>query len=167
MESHRRAGTATRLTEMMTAGPHHFAIKVRDLGAAERFYRDILGLRVVRRWPAAAGGGDRSVWLATGDAPGTFLALETVTGPSSAAASTSGADGGRERNNGVDLDAAELPGHHLLALRIDQQQRATWVARLEAAGVTIHHRTEFTIYFRDPEGNRLGLSHHPDPTESI
>ena len=33
------------------------------------------------------------------------------------------------------------------------------VARLE---VPVLHQTRWTVYFRDPEGNRLALSHHPD-----
>jgi glyoxylase I family protein len=80
-------------------GFHHLAIRCGDLGGCERFYREVLGLAVLRRWPAPQGG-DRSVWLAVGDG---FLALERAGGP-----------------------AAE-PGSE-----------------------------------RDPEGNRVGLSHWPD-----
>jgi len=52
-------------------------------------------------------------------------------------------------------------GLHLLALRIAPEERRTWEDRLEAAGVLVVHRTRWTIYFHDPEGNRIGLSHHP------
>ena len=48
----------------MSGGVHHFAIQVRDLVAAERFYCGVLGLAVVRRWPAP-GGGERSLWVDT------------------------------------------------------------------------------------------------------
>ncbi|HWE22965.1 MAG TPA: VOC family protein, partial [Myxococcales bacterium] len=45
-------------------GHHHLAIQVKDLPGAVRFYGDVLGLKVVRRWPAEGGrGGERSVWL--------------------------------------------------------------------------------------------------------
>ena len=140
-------------TTERTAGFHHFAIKVRDLAAAESFYCGVLGLTVIRRWPGAAGGGERSLWLDLGDAPASsagssFLALETLSEPATAAAAA---------------ETAELSGHHLLALRIHAGDRAAWEARLAAAGVAVTHRTSFTIYFRDPEGNRLGLSHHPQP----
>jgi len=57
------------------------------------------------------------------------------------------------------------PGLHLLALRIAPGERRTWEDRLEAAGVLVVHRTRWTIYFRDPEGNRIGLSHHPHDVE--
>jgi len=134
----------------MTNGIHHFAIQVRDLPAAERFYGGVLGLAVVRRWPATDGaGGERALWMATGDDAGTFLALEAVT----AGPPTARDDAGR----------ATRAGHHLLALRIPGAACAAWEARLAAAGVPVTHRTAFTHYFTDPEGHPLGLSHYPDP----
>jgi glyoxylase I family protein len=124
-------------------GFHHLAIQVRDLGAVERFYRETLGLAVLRRWPAQDGGpGERSVWLDVGD--GAFLALEIV-GDSPATAK----------------DAAR-PGLHLVALRIERAARAYWLRRLADAGVAVEARTAFTLYVRDPEGNHVGLSHWPD-----
>jgi catechol 2,3-dioxygenase-like lactoylglutathione lyase family enzyme len=126
-------------------GFHHLAIQVRDLAATERFYREVLGLAVLKRWPAADGGGDRSVWLDVGD--GAFLALERVAG--GATADEDPARGAR-------------PGLHLVALRIERAARDAWLRRLAAAGVDVYARTAFTLYVRDPEGNRVGLSHWPD-----
>jgi glyoxylase I family protein len=156
-------------------GINHFAIKVRDLVAAERFYRDVLGLTVLRRWPAATGGGDRSVWLDTGDGVGTFLALESVGGDDATAEShrnsrgtSDSRDGSASRDgseNAGGRSAVDHPGHHLLALRIRRDQRATWEAKLAASRVVVSHRTAYTIYFTDPEGNRLGLSHYPERQE--
>jgi catechol 2,3-dioxygenase-like lactoylglutathione lyase family enzyme len=130
-------------------GIHHLAILVSDLGAVERFYRDVLGLAVLRRWPAADGVGERSVWLDTGD--GSFLALEVIAGGGAAAADAGDGDarGGR-------------PGLHLVALRIAAADRRRCEDRLAAAGVAVYGRTPFTLYVRDPEGNRVGLSHYPD-----
>jgi glyoxylase I family protein len=146
---------------MKTTGIHHFAIKVRNLAASERFYCGVLGLTVIKRWPAATGHGERSVWLDTGDPAQTFLALEVV-----ADVNDDGNDDSHE-NAIHDVPAGtmvpESAGHHLVALRILPDQRATYETRLTAAGVAISHRTAYTIYFTDPEGNRLGLSHHPDP----
>jgi glyoxylase I family protein len=145
---------------LSVSGAHHLAIKVRDLGAAERFYVGVLGLRVARRWPAASGAGDRSIWLDLGDQPGTnggaapFLALETLADPHAAAPDDA-------------PWSVERPGHHLVAFRIRREQRADWEARLAAAGAVISHRSDYTLYFRDPEGNRLGLSHHPDPATGV
>jgi glyoxylase I family protein len=149
-------------------GFHHLAIQVRDLAATERFYREVLGLAVIKRWPArdgegegaAEGGGggggvagpevppkaaERSVWLDVGD--GAFLALERVAGGATAA------------------EDAERPGLHLVALRIERAAREDWVQRLATANVAVEARTAFTLYVRDPEGNRVGLSHWPDPVD--
>lgn len=123
-------------------GLHHVAVQCADLAACERFYCDALGLEVLRRWPRPEGG-DRSVWLATG--AGSFLALERA---DRRPAETPWRDG--------------LPGLHLLALRIAPGERAAWEERLSARGVRVVHRTRFTIYLRDPEGNRVGLSHWPE-----
>jgi catechol 2,3-dioxygenase-like lactoylglutathione lyase family enzyme len=128
----------------MTHGLHHLALQVRDLGAAERFYREVLGLPVLRRWPATAGG-DRSVWLDAGG--GAFLALERAD-PAAPAEAAPFEDG--------------RPGLHLVALRIAPGERAAWERRLAEAGVAVVARTRWTLYLRDPEGNRIGLSHHPE-----
>ncbi len=120
---------------------HHVAIQCRDLAECERFYREVIGLEVLRRWPRD-GGGDRSVWLAL---EGGFLALER-------------ADADPEPGPWRDGKA----GLHLAALRIEAGERPAWEARLAALGVPIAHRTRWTIYVRDPEGNRVGLSHWPD-----
>jgi glyoxylase I family protein len=133
---------------MMIGGVHHLAIQVRDLSAAEHFYCGVLGLPIVRRWPAP-GGGERSLWVAAG--PTTFLALEVVEGDQPIAA--------------ADPTRGERPGHHLVALGIAREARPAWEARLAAAGRPVTHRTAYTVYFTDPEGNRLALSHYPDAAE--
>ena len=120
---------------------HHVAIQCHDLDRCERFYRDVLGLPVLRRWPRE-GGGDRSVWLAL---DGGFLALERADHPPE------------------DLPWRDgRPGLHLVALRIGAGERVGWEDRLRAHDVPVVHRTRWTLYVRDPEGNRIGLSHHPD-----
>ena len=131
----------------MALSYHHLAIQCADLDRCERFYREVMGLAVVRRWPRE-GGGDRSVWLAVGETGEGFLALERADEPPEPRPWRDGA-----------------PGLHLLALRIAPGERRTWEDRLEAAGVLVVHRTRWTIYFRDPEGNRIGLSHHPHDVE--
>lgn len=122
---------------------HHLAIQCADLERCERFYREVLGLAVLRRWPREEGG-DRSVWLAVGERGEGFLALERAEEPPQPRPWRDGA-----------------PGLHLLALRIAPGERRAWEDRLEAAGVLVVHRTRWSIYFHDPEGNRIGLSHHP------
>lgn len=126
---------------MLPFAVHHVAIKVADLARAESFYAGVLGLPVLRRWPLEAGGGDRSVWLDLG--AGAFLALERSDGSQPA----------KDEN---------APGIHLLALRIPRAERTRWIARLAEAGHPTYQHTDFTLYVKDPEGNRIGLSHWGD-----
>ncbi len=133
---------------------HHLAVQCRDLEACERFYREVLGLPVLRRWPVEgdphAPPRDRSVWLAVGGSEEAgFLALERVEDRPEP----------RPWRDG-------RPGLHLVALPIAPGERRGWEERLRAAGVEVVHRTRWTIYFLDPEGNRVGLTHYPhDPVE--
>jgi len=126
----------------MVNGFHHLAIRCARLEACERFYREVLGLPVLRRWPGDDGR-ERSVWLGLGD--GGFLALER----------------GEEQAEARSWKDPR-PGLHLVALRIEPGARAAWEAKLAAASVEVVDRTRWTIYLRDPEGNRIGLSHHPE-----
>ena len=57
---------------------------------------------------------------------------------------------------------SEQPGLFLVALRIAPQARAGAVESLARAGVALEHQTRWTVYVRDPEGNRVALSHHPE-----
>ena len=125
----------------MASGFHHVAIQCADLEACERFYREVMGLPVLRRWPRPEGG-DRSVWLSVGDG---FLALERAGGRPAPGAWRDG-----------------RAGLYLFALRIALGERGEWEARLAGAGVEVVHRTRWSLFVRDPEGNRIGLSHHPD-----
>ena len=125
-----------------THGVHHVAIQVRDLAAMEKFYGGVLGLQVLRRWQGEDG--ERSIWFDLHD--GGFLAIERV-------------DGAPRPREGFYTDDL---GIHLVALAIERADRDSWEAHLTAAGHEIVHRTDYTIYVRDPEGNRVGLSHWPN-----
>jgi catechol 2,3-dioxygenase-like lactoylglutathione lyase family enzyme len=120
---------------------HHVALKVADLARAEAFYVGLLGLPVLRRWPMPDGQGERSLWLDLG--AGAFLALELA--------------------EQIGLNKGEdAVGIHLVALHISPSEREAWIAKLTQAGHSVYHQTEFTIYVRDPEDNRIGLSHWPE-----
>ena len=115
---------------------HHLALRVADLARAEAFYAGLLGLAVVARH-ADPGGAPRSLWLDLGG--GALLMLER-------ALRGAGPNGGSA---------------HLLALAVDDL--APWEDRLAAAGVAVDDRSAFTLYLRDPDGHRVGLSVYRRP----
>ncbi len=123
---------------------HHLALQVHDLEPTVGWYREILELPLLQEWRDEAGA-LRSVWLRlSGEA---FLALER---------------GGPKRGGEAEEPGSGPAGYHLAAFRINASERQYWERRLHERGVAIEHRTRWTIYFRDPEGNRIGLSHHPE-----
>ena len=114
---------------------------VADLSRAERFYCDLLGLPVIRRWDDDAGL-HRSTWVSLGDGDA-FLALER-----SAAAGPTRAD--------------DAPGLHCIALAIAPHEREALAARLAAAGHPVERESAYTLYCRDPDQNLIAFSHYPD-----
>jgi catechol 2,3-dioxygenase-like lactoylglutathione lyase family enzyme len=117
---------------------HHVAIQVRDLERARAFYVDVLGLVEVRRQP-------HSIWV---DADGALIMLEACTNGGAAPPWQSG-----------------QAGLHLLALAIHAHERPAWRAKLATAGAPLEGQTPFTLYTRDPDGTRIGLSSYPEPAD--
>jgi glyoxylase I family protein len=123
------------------SGLHHVALGARDVESVALFYRDVLGLPELTRHLDEAGV-LRAVWL---DLLGTVLMIERTAARS-------------PRVEGVGM------GPFLLAFRVTPEQRGELERALEAAGAPIEARTEHTSYARDPEGNRIAVSHYPTPT---
>jgi catechol-2,3-dioxygenase len=117
---------------------HHIALKVRDLNLCGQFYAALLGLEVLQR-QTDSDGTIRSLWF---DLDGVILMLERWSGAAKA--------------------GPENPGWHLLALAIPAVDRNGWQDKLARAGVRITGESAYSIYFSDPEGNRLALSHYPE-----
>jgi glyoxylase I family protein len=109
---------------------HHLAFRTRDLTRLERFYTDALGLSVARR------DGERSVWLRAG---GTTLMIELA----------------EEGEPGVPPGSKDLVAFGVEAEDIDRWRRV-----LGVNAIPIEGETAFTLYFRDPDGRRIGLSHY-------
>jgi glyoxylase I family protein len=128
---------------MHVEGFHHVAIQVRDLERSAVFYRELLGFPELARH-RRPDGSLRSIWVQVPG--GGFLALEEVTGAPTPA--------GPFRH--------EQPGLLLLAFRIPRSERQAALDAFARAGVALEHQTRWTLYVRDPEGNRVALSHHPE-----
>jgi|CXWL01.1.fsa_nt_gi catechol 2,3-dioxygenase-like lactoylglutathione lyase family enzyme len=127
---------------MWSYGFHHVALQVDAVEQVAAFYADSFGLKELSRH-FRDDGTLRSIWLAasSGAEPqGGFIAVELA--PKDA------------------LRGEKGPS--LLALRIDTSARERVRQELVAKGIKIEKETRWTLYVRDPEGNWVGLSHHPD-----
>jgi catechol-2,3-dioxygenase len=116
-----------------------FTLEVADLAAAERFYVEHLGLRVVERW-----GADRpAIWLALGKEG--FVGLWT-----------------REAGGAKALFNARGGGHVHFAIRVPFGTLDAMQSRLEALGYAVG-TIDFgggnrAIYLDDPDGNVVELT---------
>ena len=111
---------------------HHLALRTADLTALERFYANVLGVPVMRR------NHQHSVWL---DAGGAIVMLE-------------------RREDGE--PAIEPESKELICFGIAPGERDAMRDRLAAAGIPLEAETAYTLYFRDPDGRRVGVSSFPD-----
>jgi glyoxylase I family protein len=111
---------------------HHVALRVADCERAAAFYSGLLGL--VERRRLLDGSTLRAIWLEIG---GALLMLERAL-----------------RGRGPEDGSG-----HLIAFAVDDL--GAWERRLGAAGVAVEDRTAHTLYVRDPDGHRVGLSTFP------
>lgn len=126
---------------MRVLGFHHVAVFANDVEKVAAFYREVLGLPELARYPLP-GGGLRAIWLSAshdGAPMGGFLAIEAAA-------------------------VQPTPGSAVIALRIEAPERERLKRELAVKGVAIEKETRWTTYVRDPEGNVVAFSHHPhDP----
>lgn len=115
---------------------HHLALPVNDLEKMRTFYQDFLGLPLMETQHDQAGN-VRSYWLNAGDI---ILMLEKASQPIT----------------------SQKYFETLTAFTISADQRKTWQEKLLAAEIVIEKESCYSIYFRDPEENRLALSHYPE-----
>jgi catechol 2,3-dioxygenase-like lactoylglutathione lyase family enzyme len=126
---------------MALGGVHHVAVQVTDLERARAFYVDVLGFAETRRQP-------HSIWV------------QSETGPSATIVMLERCDGAHDTTSW----ASPRQGLHLLAFAIDVNMRDAWRAKLEQHGVHIEKQSAFSLFFFDPDGTRLALSHYPKPS---
>ena len=115
-----------------------------DLGAARRFYTDVLGLTVLMEQPG------RHVFFRVGNTM--FLVFNPE-----ASADVHPPEG----DVLVPRHGAHGPGH--MAFAVPESALPNWRARLEQAGVAIEAEVQWpsgthSLYFRDPAGNSIELA---------
>lgn len=121
---------------------HHIALGALQVEQLAEFYRRAFRLPEVARH-LTSGGSLRSIWLRLGSA---VLMIEHT-----------------EHRRALVEGLATGP--FLLAFSIRPEEREELEARLRELGAPPQSRTEFTSYFRDPEGNRVALSCYPLPLD--
>src|SRR5690242_9685529 len=112
---------------------------VTDLDAAERFYREVLGLELDARQPG------RHVFLRLGQRM--FLLFN--------------GDESLQPQGGFPTHGTRGPGHVCFACREDEID--TWHEHLQSHGIAIEHVHHWpggarSLYFRDPSGNSVELA---------
>jgi catechol 2,3-dioxygenase-like lactoylglutathione lyase family enzyme len=110
---------------------HHIAIRTASIDAALEFYTTMLGLDVVRDQRP------RSVWLGFSDS--SVIMIEA---------------------RGAGEPAVPAGSLELVAFRVSPEGKAAVRERAISAGC-FDGETEHTVYIRDPEGRRLGVSTFP------
>ena len=116
---------------------HHLALRTVGVERLVGFYAGILGLTVLERRGASADrSGDRA-WLSVGDG---VLMIE------------------RRDDDEIAVAAGT---NELIAFAVSEDEREAFIERLTIAGITIEARSEHTLYFRDPDGRRVGVSSYP------
>ena len=112
-------------------GIHHVALRARDLEATVAFYVTLLGFAEVRAERP------RSVWLGLADGGVLMVEARTASEPPVPTGS---------------LD--------LLAFRVSAERRRAIGALARERGC-FDGETPHTVYLRDPDGRRVGVSDHP------
>ena len=112
----------------MKEGVHHIALRTQNLSRLELFFSEVFRAKVLRRQE------QRAVWFQIGTG---VLMLEI-------------AEAGEP--------AVPAGSMELLCFPIEGSDLASFRERLAEAGVAVEAETPFTLYFRDPDGRRLGVS---------
>src|SRR5262245_44352702 len=132
------------------AGLRHLALNVRHLDAMKSFYVDLLGFAI--EWEPDAD----NIYLSSGI---DNLALHRAAPHAGADTPDAGADG------------SPLDHLGLIVRSADDVDR--WASFLESRGVAIdakprtHRDGARSCYFRDPDGNRVQIIHHPPISDKL
>jgi catechol 2,3-dioxygenase-like lactoylglutathione lyase family enzyme len=127
------------------AGLRHLALNARNLDAMKRFYIDVLGFAV--EWEPDSD----NIYLSSG--------IDNLALHGSTSLTT-----GRESQGALD---------HLGLIVRSAEDVDKWAAFLESRGVTLdakpktHRDGARSCYFRDPDGNKVQIIHHPPISQKI
>lgn len=124
---------------------HHVALFARDPSRLAAFYGAALNLPEIRR--NTDENGLYSVWLGSAKSVLMIERADNVTA--------------HDEKPVLSAGPGLRPAHHcLVAFSVEQGEEIAFRDRLANAGGSISHRTESTLYFTDPEGNRAAVSWH-------
>jgi catechol 2,3-dioxygenase-like lactoylglutathione lyase family enzyme len=130
------------------AGLRHLALIVRDMDAMKRFYVDMLGFHI--EWEPDLD----NVYLSSG---ADNLALHRSAGTTP----------------GLSTEATDSVLDHLGLIVRTPDDVDRWAAFLAGCGIAIdatprtHRDGSRSCYFRDPDGNRIQVIHHPPISHKI
>ena len=112
----------------------HVALNVRDMSLSEMFYTDVVGLEVVARSEGAV-----------------FFTCGTMHHDVVLFQAQNLTDGEVQSVIGLNHIAFQLPNRAALRARYDLLQKRDIAVR------TVEHNSSLSVYFHDPDGNRLEL----------
>ena len=109
---------------------HHIAFRTEDPEALSHFYENVLGLARIREQPGY------SIWF---DLGASVLMLEKRS----------------EGEPSIRPDSMDM-----IAFQVSEVQRQVLGEKLVQYGAEIEDAGQYTTYFRDPDGRRIGISHY-------
>ncbi len=115
---------------------HHLAIQTNQIENLAEFYKNIFSLEELDR--KFENGNLRSIWL---NADGIIVMLEKL--------------------NPIQMRNGTI-NTIFLAFLCSPSDRKMIETELESRNILIEERTQYTSYFKDPDGNRIGISHYPE-----
>lgn len=123
---------------------HHIAIKTQNLENLNQFYKKVFNFKEDQRW-YDDNGKIRSIWL---NMHSSLLMLEQA-----------------QSNPNQTKSDSKYGGWHLLSFDIKLDERVNWKNKLNELGISLKQESSYSLFFEDPEGNRLALSHYPNKFE--
>jgi catechol 2,3-dioxygenase-like lactoylglutathione lyase family enzyme len=151
------------------AGLRHLALNVRHLDEMKRFYVDLLGFTI--EWQPdpdniyLSSGIDNLALHRSAEASRSTDEWSASRSTDEWSASLLGERNADERTASLSAERTPLDHLGLIVRAADDVDR--WASFLEARGVTIdaqprtHRDGARSCYFRDPDGNRIQIIHHP------